>query len=179
MEICCESGSVLREGLIGFGAIGEVEGIPDLLVEPFGVLEDTCEAGHVSATDIDDVLDAIVASVDGSHTGEGTGVEAILDSLGAVGHGLAAIAHGGGVADGGTCLPATVSALEVGETAGLIGGPLVDAHGHLAGAAVAAEAGKDFLAGVHISVTIKLYLGIGGQGVLWEKSVWVFAGLLS
>lgn len=150
MEICCESWSVFGEGLIGFGSIGEVEGIPDFFVEPFGVLEYACKASHVSATYIDDVLDAIVASVDGSHATEGTGVEAVLDTLVTMRHGLSAVAHGGRVADGCTDLPAAVSTLQVGQTAGFTGGPLIDVHGDLTGAAVAAEAGKYFLAGVHI-----------------------------
>lgn len=139
------------------------------------MLENTCKACHVSTTDIDDVLDAIVASVDRSHTGEGTRVEAILDTLAAMGHGLSAIAHGGGVADGCTGLPATVSTLEIGQTAGFTGGPLVDVHGDLAGAAVAAEAGKDFLAGVHISLTIKLYFRDRRTGVCGKSQ---YGGLL-
>lgn len=65
------------------------------------------------------------------------------------------------MADGCTSLPAAVTTLEVGQTASFIGGPLVDAHGHLAGTAVAAEAGKDLLTGVHISLTIKLFFGEG------------------
>lgn len=95
MEICCESWPILGEGLIGLGSIGKFEGIPNLFIEPFGVLENTREAGHVSTTDVDDVLDTIVASVNWSHTAQGTGVEAILDTLSTMRHSFSDIAHGG------------------------------------------------------------------------------------
>jgi hypothetical protein len=43
-----------------------------------------------------------------------------------------------------------VPALKVGEAAGLIASPLIDAHGYVTGTHVAAKTGKDLLAGVHI-----------------------------
>lgn len=122
------------------------------------MLQDASETIDVTSADVNDVLDAVVAAIDRCNAAESAGIEAVLDALAAVGHGFSDVAHGGGVADGGAGGPAAVAALEIGETAGLVGGPLVDAHGDLACTAVAAEAGKYLLAGVHIYSNNKIIL---------------------
>jgi hypothetical protein len=133
------------------------------------VFEHARVAGDVAAADVGDVLDAVVAAVDGRRAAEGAGVELVLDALGAVGHGFSDVAHGGGVADGRADSPAAVPALQFGQAAGLAGRPLVDEHRHVAGAAVAAEAGEDLLAGVHISSYNKIILQAGRCSEIWRN----------
>ena len=113
------------------------------------MFEHISKTSHTSSTNIKDVLDAVVASVAWGHAAQRARIETVFDALSTVGHGLRETAALGGMADGRADPPAAVPALEIGETAGLIAGPLVDAHGHLAGAAVAAETGEDLLTTVH------------------------------
>jgi hypothetical protein len=83
-----KSGTIFSEGLVRFRTVGEIEGSPHLFIEPFRVLEDASETSDLSSTNIDDILHAVVAAIDGAHTAERTGIETILDALGAERHAL-------------------------------------------------------------------------------------------
>ena len=113
------------------------------------MFENIFKTSHTSSTNINNVLGAVVASVNRCRDDQRARIETVIDTLRTVGRGLLEIAALGGMTDGCAEPPAAVRALEPGETAGLIGGPLVDAAGYLEGAALTAETGEDLLTNVH------------------------------